>query len=350
FGGAMPNLIDLLPLGLEVSCCTALGLLLQSEPEGALLRDILGRVKPIDGRDNGTPWSKSDLDKKVRNLEVSVEEEISTGKIDRRLDLVLRFDLDEKPCRVLVEAKVGAAGEHGGQIAAYQECLEEWSKDLGHGARVIGVLLTAAPLDEFEWTTKREDRTFFHWHLSWKDVCEAIQSRIDDRKLKDDFFARLGGDLNDILEEWIMGLKELQERLSQPSPHCYPVLIDALEMVARQASGNARLNREPPGVEGAPWDDKEKAYWCGYWWRVRDNWAELVLSWDYKEKRVKDTEAVSWVSEGKTTGYEASVQLIIGSEGDLPDRELHRWSLERFGQELEDLPGHIGQLLSENIL
>lgn len=340
----MSSLIDLLPLGEEVRCCTALAILLQSDPE--LLSGILAKVQPLfPGSKTTLPWSRPGWGKGIQELQVSVEENTSVRSEDRRLDLVVRFKLDGADCLVLVEAKVGAEGEHGGQIAAYESCLRDWNKKVD---QVIGVLLTAAPLDRFEWQTKPEDLEHFRAHLSRKDVGEVIQGRIEDRDPKDVLFARLGRDLIKNLEDWIMGLKELQTRLSSPAArHCYPVLIDALEMLARQASGDERLNKEPRGVEGAPWDAKEDAYWCGYWWQVKGKWAALRLFWQYMRSPDEEPGKVTWIPEGETTGYAASVRLLIGSNEDQEGKEIQRWSLDEFGKELEHLPKCIEDLLSK---
>jgi len=349
----MPSLVDLFPSGDEVTCCTVLGLLLQADSNGGLLTEILRKVRLLDERREGLPWKESDLAAaNVRDLSVSVEQKIDVGNEDRRLDLALRFNLGGMPYLVVIEAKVGAPGEHGRQIEAYERHLKCYLKRCPKAEtekRVLGVLLTAAPVDSFRWQSKPYKLTHFRGHLAWKDVCDAIQKRIESRDRASDLLARLGQDLVDRLEEWTLDLADLQNSLKQESAFCYPVLVDALEMVARRACGGEKLYKEPPGVEGAAWDEEEGAYWCGYWWQALRGWAALYLSWKYHGDQGSHVSSSTWVPAGRSAGYCASVQLERGRDADKEVEVIGRWSLKEFTEELPSLPDLIRERLKNRV-
>ena len=349
----MTSLLDLIPTGDEVRCTAVLAMLLSLDRSGELLLALLRKAQDswpdhsnLVGRAGASgPTDTWQLDGTIENLHLTTEEAIEQERQEGRFDLVARFDLAGKPHVVVIEVKVQAAGEHGHQLALYERQLQAWEsedRESQDSRQYALILLTLRAVEESTWNTDLSTLPHLAGFLRWTEVLEelgAYEKR--HAPASDNAISVLGAALRQRLEELSMTAKDYQP-LMRAEHYPYPLLVDALEAVAREVAGDATLHKDPRGTEGAPWDSKASAYWCGYWWRLggeEGRWASLRMEWDWTKESAP--QGKQWIPDGTRSGYAFEIALRIGDE----KNPVLAWSEQEFVAELDSIVQTIQDLL-----
>lgn len=315
----MSDLVELLHGLEELRFCSALAILIQFEGgEHRILRGLLERIisnwccgNGFGSQNRPCPLNKNDLKTEVaiQNVHVQVEEPIAGGRQEGRLDLTVRFGLLQKNFLVIFEAKVVSSKQHGSQLNTYRRQFSIWDaekeKERGERNRIFG-LLTLVPKEKLVDLTD-DDREMVDFAILWKDVLEILEK---EREISQSL-SPLIDNFRTTLRRWYMELKDYAKPLEAKEPP-FPVLLDALEALCRRLLGaceGGKLQSEPSGWQGPVWEDpraNEKhdgCYWCGYWWRVnQEYWTAVYIAWYYEESK-------------EPTGYTGKVEFWAGKKG-----------------------------------
>ncbi|MCZ6692029.1 MAG: hypothetical protein O7H41_20780 [Planctomycetota bacterium] len=342
----MATFLDLLSGQEELRHTSALAFLLHLERKKPRLLGALLRCARHNSASGGTPKEVlGDNFGDITDVRVEVEEPCGGRSHDGRFDLTIRYTLDGKPHLLAVEVKVAAAGEHRSQIRTYWEQIEEWRKEEpedSYKANATLGLLLSYDLDKFGWADEHRDRPHVRCWWRWEDVRDAIREVLEGRPSgRDAAFRELAAEFLVYLEDFTMSIEDYRKALGRAGRlPPYPLVVDAMELLARKLAADQRLQREPVGTEGAPWDDEEKAYWCGYWWWLPDGdrWSSLTLSYSWKEGsgRPPGGPNGNWIGVTDGSGYLANVEFRRGRRGGGDGESLQVWSLERFVEILTD--------------
>lgn len=316
----MADLLDLVAGQDEARCTSYLALLMSLDPSRTLVRRFMKlardtwetrrEVREIQGAHH--PLKNWPIDASLENLQITTEESFKASGDPGRFDLVLRFRTDDLAYMMVVEVKVQAHGEHGDQLARYREEMTrlEQAAEPPSRPQTALVLLTVHGADQANWSTPLSSIPHLAGDLRWNEVLALATTGAKETGIPADAtYSTILQSLQERISELGMSTQDYAPLLQANASPSYPLLVDALEALAREASGGAKLYRKPiSGREGATWDGEENAYWCQYWWsRANGSWAGLIMEWKWKD--ALDHSAQGAIPSGGGGGYRFALVL-----------------------------------------